>query len=654
MEKTASQSYKGDRPFSEGLINPNIRPFSERVYEQALPFPGYDFPRLHSVTERLKRQYDNPGEIRAADRVLTMPLQDFMFFKNLVSVIETSRHGTAPENPLENKGFIKINYQILLLLISRLKRFPARQQLEEFYKVVAVIEDFGNIEACLVAQYKSRGTAESRETLYKLLYALDKSFEKWIYDLLEHTKSIGTSQWNKYFVEYRNELRLVLLQFTNNVEHVNICFTVEPTIVSKTKESISQSPLGRRTRDFYAKLRNNFILVCDYVGLNIPIDTHIFFQYLQNCGEYLCNYYKTIDSLADLGEALGSVGLNAFKSFTKKQAKVFLDLLKSYCALREEVSSNNVVQGLVAITRGYGSLLTKEEYDRKVLESAKRIAAKKEKDAKKLSGADKEKTIEYRSTLLSTIHNFKEGNIRLPTITVESVESLHGGDEPEAKDEEKVKGPATFATQHANPGVKEQRGLVRDAYHGLLKKAKEDPLYGTMALGIFLYASSLRRNPLTLIRLRAQNELAKFDKPKIRLKKDGTPRKVRESEQITTNEILYAFVDISKWRLAYNVTVVAPKHMKKHGYTTLPLIATVGVLYANAMEELLDIQKQMQVGLEQIIEFKNLENKEAAENKNPAENTEAIENKELVNKNSVNKGSVNKGSVNKVDEEDED
>ena len=636
MEKTVSQSYKGGRPFSEGLINPNIRayPFSSREYEPTLAFPGYDFPRLHRITERLKRQYDNPGEIQAADRVLSMPLQDFMFFKNLVSVIETSRPGTVPanqrENPLENKGFIKINYQILLLLISRLKRFPSHQQLEEFYKVVAVIEDFGNIEACLIAQYKSRGTTQSREILYKLLYALDKSFEKWIYNLLEHTKSIGTSQWNQYFVEYRNELRLELLQFSNNAEHVNICFSIEPTIVSKTKESISQSPLGRRTRDFYAKLRNNFILVSDYVGLNVPISTHIFFQYLQNCGQFLCDYYKPIDSLADLGEALGSVGLNAFQSFTKKQANVFLNLLKSYCALREEVSTNNVVQGLVAITRGYKFYLDKPEYDRKALETAKRIAEKKEKEAKKLLGADKEKAIRYKSTFITTINSLRDGNIQLPTITEESVESLHGGDETESKNGEKVHGPTTFATQHAGPGVKEQRAITRDSYYELLKKAKEDPLYGTIALGVFIYASSLKRNPLTLMRKTVEARYFHEAPKVIRYKKNGEPRKQRLPEEYSLNEILYSFVDVSKWRALYNITVVAPKHMAKHGYTTLPFIATASIMYAKAMEDLLDIQKQMQEGLDKIMEYKALENKEGevkeVENKEGA--VKEVENKE--------------------------
>jgi hypothetical protein len=348
--------------FSAHLRDPSIQTgpmFNAPTYEPTLPFPAYDFPRFNIISERLRRQYETNEGVRPSERVMSMPFEDFAFFKNLVSVVESSRPGRASgEERPANRGFIRINYEILLLLITRLQKFPSRVQLEEFYKVVSVIEDFGNIEHCLITQYsissrsrRGRPTNRDRQTLYNLLYALDKTFENWIYNLLDHTKSVGTTQWNKYFTEYREQLKTELLQFSNNDEHVNICFAVQPSIVANVVASQSQSAFGRRTQDFYMIMRNNFILLCDYVGLNIPLDTHIFFQYVENCAAYICQYSKTIESIVDLAKALGESDLEAFSTFTHAQKIVFFQLLRTYCALKESQSVRTIADAAAASVR---------------------------------------------------------------------------------------------------------------------------------------------------------------------------------------------------------------------------------------------------------------------------------------------------------------
>jgi hypothetical protein len=549
--------------FAAHIRDPNVplRPFfTPPTNEPSLPFPGYDFPRLYTITHRLKLQFDNPEGIPARQRVLSMPLEDFMFFKNLVSVIETSRRGTAPSGveDTENRGFIKINYEILLLLISRLKKFSAKVQLEEFYRVVSVIEDFGNIETCLIKQYAN---VAGRETLFKLLYALDKAFEKWIYNLLEHTKSVGTSKWNQYFVEYRNELRQDLLQFTTNAEHVNICFAVQPSIVNKTASSQSTSAFGRRSRDFYVTVRNNFMLCADYVGMYIPLDVHIFFQYLQHCGEIVCEKYKTVESLAELADALGDVGLSPFETFSKSQAKVFLLLLKSYCALTKEVTSNNVVQGMVAVARGYQYTLTREEENHRIIQIAYKVIAKAEKEARRkdLSAKNKEQRVRFQSGLLSTLDALFNGPVKAQPLSpiVEGKEESNGGtpEDPFGDDDPRfLRGDATFTSVGVTPGQKIERSILRNVYHDLRDIARNDPIYAIPIIYSFIYAGALKKNPATVTRKVIENGQLIPSLKKLWNETEVTPE---------LKNIMNSFIELDEKKLAYNMLIV-PAFMKKH------------------------------------------------------------------------------------------
>jgi len=584
--------------FAAHLRNPALQPgplFNAPTYEPTLPFPAYDFPRFNIISERLRRQYETPGGVRPSERVMSLSLEDFAFFKNLVSVIETSRPGRAQgEGRPKNRGFIKINYEILLLLITRMKKFPARIQLEEFYKVVSVIEDFGNIEHCLITQYSTgsvsrRGipTNPNRETLYNLLYALDKAFENWIYNLLDHTKSVGTTQWNKYFTEYREQLKTDLLQFTNNTEHVNICFAVQPSIVAAaTATAQSQSTFNRRTQDFYMTMRNNFILLCDYVGLNVPIDTHIFFQYVENCAAYICEYSKTIESLIDLAKALGESDLEAFSTFTHAQKIVFFQLLRTYCALKQSQSVRTIADAAAASIRAKNEVLNKAEFNKKVEAVAQRIVENEKRITKK-----KEETKQFNSSFFNLINKVTEG--KLATIAEEPYSTS-------PKQSPSQGGTVDTFSQTRKPTTREQHAAQTDAAKMILHNAKDNALYTTLALAVFIYAASLKRNPLTLIRKTVEARYL-HEAPRVtKLKKDGTPRKSRAPEQHTMEEIIDAFTDLSKWKLLYNITVVAPRYVANHGLKILPVAATVGWMQAKSMEQFLEIKQEMQRGLDEI------------------------------------------------------
>jgi hypothetical protein len=589
--------------FAAHLRDPGLQPgpiFNAPTYEPTLPFPAYDFPRFNIISERLRRQYETPGGVRPSERVMSMPLEDFAFFKNLVSVIESSRPGRASgEGRPTNRGFIKINYEILLLLITRLQKFPSKVQLEEFYKVVSVIEDFGNIEHCLITQYPTtpasrRGVSANpnRETLYNLLYALDKTFENWIYNLLDHTKSVGTTQWNKYFTEYREQLKTELLQFTNttNAEHVNICFTVQPSIVANVIASQSQLALGRRTQDFYMTIRNNFILLCDYVGLSVPIDTHIFFQYVENCAAYICEYSKTIESLVDLAKALGESDLEAFSTFTHAQKIVFFQLLRTYCALKQSQSVRTIADAAAASVRAKNEALNKAEFNKTVQAVAERIVKNKERITKST-----EETKQFKSAFFNSLNSLTKGH--LSTITEKSHSTS-------PKQSPSQGGTIDTFSQARKPTTREQHAAQTDAAKMIINNAKDNALYTTLALAVFIYAASLKRNPLTLIRKTVEARYL-HEAPRVtKLKKDGTPRKPRAPEQHTMEEIIDSFTDLSKWKLLYNISVVAPRYIANHGLKILPVAATVGWMQAKSMEQFLEIKQEMQRGLDEITGYK--------------------------------------------------
>ena len=599
--------------FAAHLRNPDVQLapiFNAPTYEPTLPFPAYDFPRFNIISERLRRQYETSERVRPSERMMSMPLEDFTFFKSLVSVIESSRPGRAQrEGRQSNRGFIKINYEILLLLITRLQKYPSRVQLEEFYKVVAVIEDFGNIEHCLITQYPTssrRGTSTNRETLYNLLYALDKAFENWIYNLLDHTKSVGTTQWNKYFTEYREQLNTELLQFTNNAAHVNICFAVQPSIVANVVASQSQSPLGRRTQDFYMTIRNNFILLSDYVGLNVPIDTHIFFQYVQNCAAYICEYSKTIESIVDLAKALGEADLQAFSTFTHTQKIVFFQLLRTFCALKESQSVKTIADAAAASIRAKNVVLNKVEFNKKVEAVAERIVENNERKAKSKAEAK-----EFNSSFFNLINRVTDG--KLETIAKESKSSSSQKRAAAAAAEQTEGGAVDAFAQSRKPLTREQHATTTDAAKMIIQNVKDDPLYTTVAIGFFIYAASLKRNPFTLIRKTVDARYLHEAPRMTKLKKDGTPRKPRAPEQYTMEEIIDSFTDLSKIKLAHNIFSVAPRYIASHGLKILPVAATVGWMQAKSMEQLIEMKEEFRRGLDQLVDFRQQHELEDAE-----------------------------------------
>ena len=61
---------------------------------------------------------------------------------------------------------------------------------------------------------------------------------------------------------------------------------------------------------------------------------------------------------------------------------------------------------------------------------------------------------------------------------------------------------------------------------------------------------------------------------------------------------------MSKWKLLYNITVVAPRYIANHGLKILPVAATVGWMQAKSMEQFLEMKQEMQRGLDEISGFK--------------------------------------------------
>jgi hypothetical protein len=161
----------------------------------------------------------------------------------------------------------------------------------------------------------------------------------------------------------------------------------------------------------------------------------------------------------------------------------------------------------------------------------------------------------------------------------------------------------TFS-QARKPTTREQHAAQTDAAKMIITNAKDNALYSTLAIAVFVYAASLKRNPLTLIRKTVEARYL-HEAPRVtKLNKDGTPRKQRVPEQHTMEEIIDSFTDLSKWKLLYNITIVAPRYISNHGLKILPVAATVGWMQAKTMEQFLEMKQEMQRGLDELSNFK--------------------------------------------------
>ena len=325
------------KPTAVNIKNANI---------EKLKFPAYDFPKLHEIIMDLDKQHREPGSSNR--EFLGIKLDDFIFIRGLVAKINSELKGTN-RNLFEGTTTGNINYETFLLLILRMRNFSRKTQETEFMKIVAVMEEFSKIEQCLIAQYKKG------DELYKLLYALDNVFENWLYHLIKHTDATGTYSWNKHMNEYKTILRTELSKFTNNQSHLNICLAITNKSYTKYTETKDKSS---RVADFYKTVRNEFMLTCHTIGLNIPIQFKVTFEFIKNLADLICRnkVRSSIDTILNFLESIG---------FHKRESRLVASLIQFYCKSRDEIESNEIIKLMMAAYR-YNQPSKKQETTRSI------------------------------------------------------------------------------------------------------------------------------------------------------------------------------------------------------------------------------------------------------------------------------------------------
>ena len=326
---------RGSR-FNDWLITPTFGPNGPAATPDSLPFPAYDFPKLAQLTQNLRRQYENPGR-GPRWRPLQLPMADFIYLKGLVTNL---RNTVRPEGSQYQQQANPMNFEMFLLLIVRLKGFSREHQLHEFYKIVTVMEDFSNIEECLITQYKHG------QELYILLDILDHTFEDWLYHLLKKTEGLGTYSWNKQFAVYREELRLRFTQFTRTTKwpgheaRINRCLAPNTKAVTTQKRTEAALSVPNRASRFYRTMRDEFMFTCHLVGTEIPARYTLTFQFIESLGSTICDSRVTLNSVMSLIALM-------FPEHSTNTALI-VALLRFYCKTTSEIEANEVVQLMIA------------------------------------------------------------------------------------------------------------------------------------------------------------------------------------------------------------------------------------------------------------------------------------------------------------------
>ena len=301
-----------------------------------LPFPAYDFPKLAQLTLNLRNQYNNPGN-RERWAPLQLPMHDFIYLKGLVTNLKSK---LRPEGEQYKQQSNPMNFEMFMLLIIRLKNFTKEQQLREFYKIVTVMENFSQIEECLIAKYKHG------PELYTLLDILDHTFEEWLYHLLKKTSSLGTYSWNKQFTVYQSVLRERFTQFTSTTgwegheARINQCLGILPNVVYQHEQSERALALPNRVKRFYRTLTNQFMYSCHLLRTEIPARFQLTFAFIESLGNLICERRITIK------HALTLIAL-VYPDQAKNTALI-MALLHFHCKSLSEIGANEVLQLMIA------------------------------------------------------------------------------------------------------------------------------------------------------------------------------------------------------------------------------------------------------------------------------------------------------------------
>ena len=315
-----------------------------------LPFPAYDFPKLAQLTLNLRNQYNNPGN-RERWAPLQLPMHDFIYLKGLVTNLKSK---LRPEGEQYKQQSNPMNFEMFMLLIIRLKNFTKEQQLREFYKIVTVMENFSQIEECLIARYKHG------PELYTLLDILDHTFEEWLYHLLKKTSSLGTYSWNKQFTVYQSVLRERFTQFTSTTgwegheARINQCLGILPNVVYQHEQSERALALPNRVKRFYRTLTNQFMYSCHLLRTEIPARFQLTFAFIESLGNLICERRITIK------HALTLIAL-VYPDQAKNTALI-MALLHFHCKSLSEIGTDEVLQLMIA---GYTYKLATDKEENK-------------------------------------------------------------------------------------------------------------------------------------------------------------------------------------------------------------------------------------------------------------------------------------------------
>ena len=311
--------------FEDWIKHPDV---SVPIQIQLFKFPAYDFPKLHQISEDLRRQYEFPSDVPKSEQLLTLDPEDYIYLKGIIKNIDKK----------QGKHYT-INYEALILLTLRLRGFSKKIQETEMYNIIRVMEDFAHIEKCLVSRYKHG------EKLYKMMHSLDVTFENWLYILLKKTGSVGSYTWRKHFTEYRNLLQVDLQRIDNGID---ICFAQEEAQPRESNKLLQTGVSNGRIREFYNTLRNEFMISCYNLGIQLPERFVVTFEFIRQISEVICNSQTTIDISLKFIEKYG---------FPKTESRFIYALVIFYCNFRKRIQLNDIIQIMMA-TKEYKDKLS--------------------------------------------------------------------------------------------------------------------------------------------------------------------------------------------------------------------------------------------------------------------------------------------------------
>jgi len=316
-----------------------------------LPFPAYEFPKLNELTNSLHTQYNIMSKIEKnnVNSFLNLKFEEYIYLKGLVTQLN-SKLKKATGLPEDINIRFSITYESLLLLALRMKSMTIKMQQVEINNIIMVMQDFANIEACLIDKYKETNK------IHNIITALDIVFDNWLYNLFKKTTSVGSYSWRRHFNNSRILLKEELSKFLSNANdknNIERCFDISTEIISEKKTTIKQFITSNsRIKNLYTQMRNEFLFICFQVGAYLPEKFVITFEFIKQCGDLICSSKPTIDNILNFAELL---------KMPKAEIRLFAGLLTFYCNSKKELTSNEIVRFMIVAHKYKEGSKNKEE-----------------------------------------------------------------------------------------------------------------------------------------------------------------------------------------------------------------------------------------------------------------------------------------------------